>query len=84
MIAKNLDHEKYDVFLMYGTKSRKLGNYNEDMISQRRIYVGEKGITYVPFDYTILSQTHPYGIKNMNPHISDVLDFYNIDIVITA
>ena len=84
MIAKYLDREKYEVFIMYGTKPRKLGNYNADMISKRRAYLGEEGISYIPFDYDTLTENHPYGITDMNPHISDVLHFYNIDLVITA
>ncbi len=84
MIAKHLDREKYAVFLMYGTKPRKLGNYNSDMIRDRRGYLGEEAITYIPFTYDELFERHPYGIKNMSPHIVDTLHYYNIDLVITA
>ncbi len=84
MIAKHLDREKYDIFFMYGVKPRKLGNYNSDMIQKRRLYLGEEGITYIPFDYDELSLNHPYVIRNMNPHIVDTIAYYSIDLVITA
>lgn len=39
IIAKYLDKEAYDVYFMYGTKPRKLGNYNAKMIEERLGYV---------------------------------------------
>ncbi len=84
MIAKYLDRESYDVYFMYGTKARRLWNYNTDTIERRREYLWEENIVYIPFDYTHLSDSHPYEIRNMSPHILDAIRFYNIDLVITA
>ncbi len=84
MITKYLNREKYEVFFMYGIKPRKLWNYNWEMMEKRRSYLWDGDTTYIPFDYEKLSESHPYEIKGMTPHIVDIIEYNAIDIVITA
>lgn len=74
MIAKHLDKNKYNVYLLYGTKTEK----------DRSKYLENSGVEIIKFDYEKVDNKWPYFIYNMNPRIETIINKYKIDLIITA
>lgn len=74
MIAKYLNKDKYNVFLMHATKTEKT----------RLEYLKDSNVTILPFDYESIHSSWPYFINNMNPKLESVINQYNIDCIVTA
>lgn len=74
MIAKYLNKEKYNVFLMHGTKT-------ED---NRMAYLKDSGLKIIRFEYEKIETRWPYFIYNMNPRLETIINDNNIDCIITA
>ncbi len=73
VIANSLADE-YKVFLMYGDKTA---------IEERKNTMSSK-ITYIPFSYMDDEVTVPHRITGMKPHIKEVIQENDIDLIITA
>jgi glycosyltransferase involved in cell wall biosynthesis len=70
MVANGLVKE-YEVYYMYaGTESRKGYLHND--------------IKLIPFSYTSVEKNSPYYISGMNPHIKQVIEDYEIDMLIVS
>jgi glycosyltransferase involved in cell wall biosynthesis len=74
ILAKYLNKDKYDVFLMYASK-----NHNE-----RREYLENSGVKLIDFDFRDVGKKLPYYVFDMKPHIFDVIRDNQIDLMIVA
>jgi len=81
IIAKYLNKEKYDVFFMYSPKPR--GN-TATKLDGRRSYFNDSRVNLIEFQYDEMTQKYPYEIKNMRPHIKNIIQEKNIDLLVTA
>ena len=74
MIAKYLDKNKYNVFLMHGTKTE----------NNRLDYLKDSSVKFIHFDYDKVHPKWPYVIDNMNPKLEAIVSENSIDCIITA
>lgn len=74
MIAKYLDKDKYNVYLLHGTKTDK----------DRSDYLKDSGVNIIKFDYSRVGKNWPFIIYDMSPGIEEIINKYNIDLIITA
>lgn len=74
MIAKYLDKNKYNVFLMHGTKTEK----------NRLEYLKDTGVNIIHFEYNKVQPRWPYFLYNMNPRLETIINDNKIDCIITA
>ncbi|MFA5934675.1 MAG: glycosyltransferase [Candidatus Paceibacterota bacterium] len=72
-VANNLCDD-FDVFFLYSNKN----------VSHSRLNSMNNKITFIECDYDYLETKYPFYIKNMRPHIKNVIEENNIDIIITA
>lgn len=72
ILAKHLDKEKYNVYLMYSSKNH----------SERRSYLENSGVELLDFQYRTFEKKLPYYIDGMKPHIFDVIKDKKIDLVV--
>ena len=74
MIAKYLDKNKYNVFLMHGTKTEK----------NRLDYLKDTGVNIIHFEYDKVQPRWPYFLYNMDPKLETIINENKIDCIITA
>lgn len=74
MIAKYLNKDKYNIFLMHGTKTEK----------NRLSYLQDTNVKIIDFTFDSIEPNWPYFINNMNPLLESILNEYEIDCIITA
>lgn len=74
MIAKYLDKNKYNVFLMHGTNTKK----------NRLDYLKNSDVQIIHFEYEKIQSRWPYFIHNMNPLLETIINENKIDCIITA
>lgn len=74
ILAKYLNKDKYEVFLMYASK-----NHNE-----RKEYLENSGVKLIDFDYKEIESKLPFYISEMKPHIFDVIKNNKIDLLVVA
>ena len=82
ILAKHLNHNRYDVYFMYSPKSRPC--FGEKPLDGRLGYFKNTPINFIPFDYEKLENKYPYFVYGMSPSIFEVIQKYNIDLLITA
>jgi len=73
LIADSLA-EEYKVVFMYGDK----------VVAEERKQAMYPDITFVPFSYETNEVTVPHRITRMKPHLKEVLQEYDIDLIVTA
>jgi hypothetical protein len=73
IIAKHINKEKYNIFLMH-----------EEDKSERKYYLEDEKITFIPFSYTKKQKVYPYTIEGMQPSIYEIISKHSIDLLITA
>jgi len=89
ILAKHLRHNRYDIYFMYSIRVRSdvhdVGNMR-NMPSQeiRTNYFRNIPIKLIQFDYNKLENTPPYLIRGMSPSIFEVINKFNIDLLITT
>lgn len=74
MIAKYLNKDKYNVFLMHSTGTEK----------NRLPYLKDSDIEIINFSKTTTDKRWPYFIKNMKPELEKVVYEKQIDCIVTA
>lgn len=73
LIANELAHE-YNVFYMY----------SQDNFSQHQKDLMDKRINFIEFTYKKVDDDFPHFIQDMNPHIKNVINDNQIDLLITS
>lgn len=73
LIADSLAKD-YKVFFMYGDK----------IAADERKQAMDPNITFIPFSYQTCDVAVPHRITEMNPHIKEILQKHDIDLIITA
>lgn len=66
--------EEYKVFFMHGDKT----------VTYERKQTMHPNIAFIPFSYQSCEISVPHRITKMKPHIKDVLQEHNIDLIVTA
>ena len=82
ILAKHINHQKYDVYFMYSPKPRQ--NSNLIRLDERLTYFKDLPINLITFDFLYLEDKYPYFIKGMSPSIFEIIKKYNIDLLVTA
>ncbi len=83
ILAKYLDKEKYEVFIMYsGKMDPKVGQTIPG--ASRLKFVTDSGVFPIPFDYDYIDQTLPYFIHGMSPNLSEIIETFNIDLLVAT
>jgi len=72
ILAKYLNKKKYNVFFMYSSKNN----------SERKAYLENSGVTLIDFKYESIENKLPYYIKDMQPHIFDVIKDDQINLLV--
>lgn len=73
LIADSLAKD-YKVFFMYGDKT----------VANERKQAMDPNITFISFSYQTCDVDVPHRITEMNPHIKEILQKHDIDLIITA
>jgi glycosyltransferase involved in cell wall biosynthesis len=81
VLAKNLNKERYDVYLMYGDQVMPGSGVRD--VTSRLGYILDGGVFPIRFDYKRRQNSQPYFIEGMSPNIFDVIKDYQIDLVVT-
>lgn len=74
LIAKYLNKDKYNVYILHAT----------DKENNRLDYLKNENVHIIDFSYSRVEKHWPYVIHDMNPKIDDVINKYDIDLIITA
>lgn len=74
MIAKYLNPNKYNVFILHATEHEK----------SRLAYLENTNVKIIPFTFTSVDSNWPYAIKDMNPMVENVINENNIHCIVTA
>jgi len=82
ILAKYLNYNKYDIYFMYSSKPRY--GFGNKSLDGRLDYLKDTPINFIPFDYEKLENKYPYFVYGMSPSIFEVIQKYNIDLLITA
>ena len=82
ILAKHLNYNKYDIYFMYSSKPRY--GFGNKSLDGRLDYLKDTPINFIPFDYEKLENKYPYFVYGMSPSIFEVIQKYNIDLLITA
>lgn len=80
ILAKHINKNKFDVFFVYSSQPRNGG----DLVDGRKEYLDSASIELVPFKYSSYEMLFPYHVSGMSPHIINVINDKEIDLVITA
>ena len=82
IIAKHLDYNCYDVYFMYSPKPRPC--FGNRLLDGRLGYFNNVSVKFIPFNYEELENKPPYFIKGMSPSIFEIVNKFNIDLLITT
>lgn len=74
ILAKHLNKDRFEVFFMYGSKFG----------SERLSYLKDSAVNLIDFSFTRESNTLPYMLEGMRPHIFDVLKNNQIDVLVAT
>jgi len=79
LIAKNLDKNIYNVFIMYGDNPWQNKSYD------RLNYILQWWEVYkIPFKYSKINNKHPGIVHNMTPKLDNIVKTFDIDLFISA
>ncbi len=92
ILAKHLGNNRYDIYLMYSLRVRSDIHDSGGELSQRNVPLGETRTDYfkdipiklIRFDYDKLENKYPYLIQGMSPSIFEVINKFNIDLLVTT
>jgi len=92
ILAKYLDHNKYDIYFMYSLRARRDIHDSGNKLFQRNVPLKETRMDYfkntpiklIQFDYDKLESIPPYLIQGMSPSIFEVINKFNIDLLIAT
>jgi len=82
ILAKHLDHNRYDVYFMYSPKPRPF--FGDRVLNGRLDYFKDTPVKLISFKYEKLDDKYPYFVHRMSPSIFEVIKNNNIDLLITA
>lgn len=83
ILAKHLNKEKFEVFIMYSDKVES--TVGQSIPSNSRLkFVLESGVFSIPFDYDYIDRTLPYFIHSMSPKVEDVIKALDIDLLVVT
>ena len=83
ILAKHLNKEEFEVFIMYSGKVDK--DVGQSIAGDsRKKFVSETGINFIPFDYDYIEKTLPYFIRGHNPRLEDVIKTLKIDVLVAT
>jgi glycosyltransferase involved in cell wall biosynthesis len=74
ILAKHLNKNQFEVFFMY---SSQLGE-------ERKLYMENSGVTLINFSFSSIDRTFPYAIRDMQPHIFEIVRDHSIDVLVAA
>ena len=74
MIAKYLNKDKYNVFIMHAT----------DVNKSRLSYLENEKVKIIKFNYKNTEKKWPYFIEEMDPRLEKIINENNIDCIVTA
>lgn len=83
ILAKHLNSDKYDVYFMYSPKPRPRIGFS-GLMDGRMAYFENTPVKLIPFDYEELENRYPYFVKGMLPSIFEIIQKYNIDLLVAA
>jgi glycosyltransferase involved in cell wall biosynthesis len=81
ILAKHMSAQEYDVFFMYSPKPRGR-HFGPGRVTHRLSYMKNSKVRLLPFDYERLLGSHI--LWGMSPNIVDIINAYDIDLIVTA
>jgi len=82
ILAKYLNHNIYDVYFMYSPKPRSC--FGDRVLDGRLDYFKNTPVKLISFNYEKLDDKYPYFVHKMSPSIFQVINKFNIDLLVTA
>jgi len=82
ILAKYLDHDCYDIYFMYSLKPRT--DVGDISLDGRIEYLRNTHVRLISFDYDELENKYPYSVRGMSPDIFEIINKFNIDLLVTA